>query len=266
MWPFKRKSTPKQPRRPVKSDVLFPLDRVPVPFPDDISELSVLKHHATRALCGVLMSTHSECRSPHPFCGPTGPNPTQLIAQPINQVSPNGPVLAIYIGKAVNHPDFPMDRPVEPFDGAVSLEYAESTPHRKLVVNLNTDGTYTALYGPILNPIEGNYATGSIDGSSARLLYSNPEPQHAKWQYRESEIPEGDTVPEYHCLRVHGWWWVVEVDRSQGLVQQVAGLEVTDDPEHNYGIHSRPHAMYATDPRDNSEWAKVIRENCPVIM
>ena len=64
---------------------------------------------------------------------------------------------------------------------------------------------------------------------------------------------------------VHGQWWIVDADREQGLVQHIASLSVADDPEHNFGIHSREATIYATDPRDNSEYSKVIRENLPVM-
>ncbi len=259
MWPFKRKTTPKQ--QPFQ-----PERKTPVPFSDDLSDPFVLRHHALRALCGALMDRHSECRSPHPFCGNITAHVTQLIANAVEQVSPYGPVLAIYTSKAVDNLEYTPGQPREPLDGAVSLEYAENIPGRKLVVNPNTDGTYTALYGPILDPVEGHYATGSIDGNAARTLNCNPEPQHTKWQYWERKLPGVDIVPEYRCLCVHGSWWIVEADRSHGLVQHVASLEVADNPEHNFGIHSRQHAMYVTDPWDDSEYAKVIRENLPRTM
>ena len=127
------------------------------------------------------------------------------------------------------------------------------------------DGTYFATHGPILNPVEGDYTTGRIDHSATRTFYSNPEPRHTKWQYWECELLNEDIIPEFRCLMVHGECWVVDADREQGLVQQVAGLSVVDSPEHNFGIHARENAIYETHPHDNSEYAKVIRENCPVI-
>ncbi len=212
------------------------------------------------------MNRHSECRSPHPFCGNVHAEPARLIAQPVNQVNPDGvPVLAIYLSRATESIAPADGEQIEPFNGAVSLRYIEKIPYRKMVVNLNADGTYTAYYGPILNPVEGNYATGSIDPDAARALLCDPKPQHARWEYWESKLSNPEFYPEYRCLIVHGQCWVVEADLSQGLVQQVAGLEIIDHPDHNFGIHSCPNAMYSTNPNDDSEYAKVIRENCPVI-
>lgn len=268
MWPFKRKTAPNQPRRSTQYDVLVPPDRVPVPWSDDISDLSVMRHHTIRVLCGMFMGRHTDCQSPHPFCGSaTHSNPGRLIAQPINQVDNNDqPVLAIYLCRATESIITAEDEQITPFDGAVSLKHLDNIPYRKMVVNPNADGTYTALYGQILNPVEGNYATGSLDpANEIRHLLCNPEPRHTKWEYYERQIPDGDTIPEYRCLIVHGECWVVEADPEHGIAQQVAGLTITDDPEHNFGIHSRPNARYTTTPDDDSELAKVIRENCPII-
>ena len=67
-------------------------------------------------------------------------------------------------------------------------------------------------------------------------LYLNPEPEHAKWEYYESGVTEGQrVVPEFHCLMLRGEWWVVDVDRERGMYQQVAGLEFADSPSHVYG-------------------------------
>ena len=266
MWPFKRKCEPKQSRRSARSDVLFPPDRFTVSFSDDITDMDVLKRHAVRALCGMFMDRHSACRSPHPFCGNVHAEPAKLIAIPVNQNNADGtPVLAIYLSRATESIAPAAGEQITPFDGTVSLQYIEKIPHRKMVVWPNNDGTYTAYYGPILNPVEGYYATGSIDQDAVRLLLCDPEPKHARWEYWPSELSNDEYYPEYRCLIVHGQCWVVEADLNQGLVQQVAGLEITDHPGHNFGIHSRPNMLYSTNPRDNSEYAKVIRENCPVI-
>ena len=266
MWPFKRRSTPKQPSRSARSDLLFPPDHYRIPWSDDITDLAVLKYHTVRVLSGMFMNRHTECRPPHPFCGNfINTSPARLIAQPVNQIGPDGPILAIYTSRATESITPAEGGQITPFDGATSLRRIESVPYRKLVVNPNADGTYTALRGPILNPVEGDYATGSIDPDAARALLCDPEPQHARWEYWESELSDPEFYPEYRCLIVHGQCWVVEADLNQGLCQQVAGLEITDHPEHNFGIHARPHAMYSTNPSDDSEYAKVIRENLPVI-
>ncbi len=259
MWPFRRNSATKQ--QPLQQG------RVAVPFPPNIADPPVLKHHALRALCSVFMSRHPSCRSPHPFCGDISTTVVELIANVVRQVNENDgtPLLAIYLSKAV-HPALPEGEQIHPLDAAISMNYAEGTPHRKLVVRPAADGTYFADYGPILNPVEGDYATGRIDRNAVRTLHCNPEPRHTKWQYWECELLNEGIIPEFRCLMVRGEWWIVDADREQGLVQQVAALSVADDPEHNFGIHAREGAFYATDPRDNSEYARVIRENLPSSM
>ena len=255
MWPFKRNSTKKQPLQQ---------GLTAVPFPPDIFDLPILKRHAVRALCGVFMDRHSNCKSPHPFCGDISTTVVQLIANAVTQIDENDgtPLLAIYLSKAV-HPAPPEGEQIHPLDAAISIDYAEEIPYRKLVVQPTNVGTYSVNYGPILNPVEGDYATGRIDRGATRILHCDPEPPHTKWQYWECELLNENITPEFRCLVVHGECWVVDADRVQGLVQQVAGLSVANNPEHNFGIHARENAFYATDPRDNSEYAKVIRENLP---
>ena len=124
-------------------------------------------------------------------------------------------------------------------------------------------GAYQAMYGPILNPVEGDYSTGSIDPANARPINCNPEPRHCRWQYWESGLTKGDwLVPRFHCLQVSGEWWVVEVAGAHGMAQQVAALDFADNPEHNFGIHEKKEGtiyLNRTDPE--SEYSKVLREN-----
>ena len=260
MWPFKKKNVATAPKQFLTSR------QYAVPFLDDLSEPAILKNHAVRALCGAFMDRHSKCLSPHPFCGDINSHPVILIANAIRQISPDGPVLAIYLSRATD--EFiarPGTGTIDPLEGAVSFRYLDEAPYRKMVVNLANDGTYLAYYGSILNPVDGDYSTGGIDPSTARLLHCNPEPQHTEWQYWESRIPVDEFVPRYHCLVVHGQCWVVEVNPSQNIYQQVAGLSISDNPNHNYGIYQmNPGDILAIDPTDDSEYAKVIRENCPV--
>ena len=257
VWPFKRHRESKPTATRGQSPARFG-----IPFTDDISDPTVLRRHAVRALCGAIMGRHSGCRSPHPFCGDISQQVVMLMADAVNQIDPDGrPVLAIYLSRATESTKPPEDGMIDPLDGAVSLTYTESVPFRKMVVSPTNDGIYLAHYGPILNPVERNYTTGSVDPNAARTLVCDPEPRHARWQYWESELSDGDFLPEYHCIVVHGQCWVVEADPPRGLAQQVAGLEIADDPHHNFGIHSRRDVVYATDPTDESEYAKVIREN-----
>ena len=149
-------------------------------------------------------------------------------------------------------------------DLTMRMTPSQPTPNRKIVVAPPQGGTYPVLYGPILNPVEGDYSTGSIDSDNARSFNCNPEPRHCRWKYWESGLTKGDwLVPRFHCLQAFGEWWVVDVDRTHGLAQQVAALDFADNPEHNFGIHSRKEAaLYATGDPD-SEYTKVIQENLP---
>ena len=255
LWPFRWRDDSRD--RPGQG-------RVVVPFPDDIAEISVLKHHGLRVLCGFLMARHSACRSPHPFCGNAVNAETvlQLIAHVIPQEGEADGRLfpTIYLTRAKSGvPDTGDLR--EPIDYISHLGYAEETPGRKLVVGLISDGAYSVQYGPILNPTVGDYSTGRLDPDNYRTLDCNPEPMHTKWQYWESELTaEQHVVPELRCLLLRGEWWIVDADRERGLVQQVAALTLADDPTHNWGIHTRTNAIYAT-PNDGSEYARVLEEN-----
>ena len=63
--------------------------------------------------------------------------------------------------------------------------------------------------------------------SPTELLQLDPEPAHAKWEYYESQVAEGQAmVPEFHCFMLRGGWWVVDIDRERGMYQQVAALGI----------------------------------------
>ena len=228
-WPFRKQGTHRPPERTV------------VPFSSDIEELPVLKRHALRALCAMLLDRHTACRSHHPFCGniTDGVPPIQLIAHSILQVGEDdgGFLIAIYLSRAQAE-DVPEDSAglVDPMGYTANLKYADKTPFRKLVVQQTSDGTYVVQYGPILNPVEGDYSTGRIDQDNVRWLYwCDPEPAHTRWQYWESQLSaEQQVVPEFKCLMLRGEWWVVDSDRAKGLAQQVAALTVADNPNHNF--------------------------------
>ncbi len=235
-------------------------------FPPDVGEIAVLKYHGLRALCGAFMGRHSACRSPHPFCGemPDPGNSLQLIAHVITQMSQSDGTLfpAIYLCRSEIKKSGDDIGELGPMEFALSMDYADETPNRKMAVNLVSDGTYLVQYGPIVNPVERDYSTGRLDQNSVRELYCNPEPSHTQWHYWESELSAEQTVvPEYRCIQSGGQWFVVDVDRNRGLAQQVAWLQVADDPEHNFGIHSRP-GVYVHN-NDASEYSKVINENLP---
>ena len=195
------------------------------------SELPYIKHHALRALCGLLMDRHSDCQV-CPFCGDSDAM-IQVIVRVEGQVDAvsKAPVVALYFCKATEVVGDNMD-PVR--DWAFRVGYAESTPFRKAVVNLLGDGSYFAEYGPIANPTEGDYSTGQLDRTAPTYSFRCvPEPTHTQWHYWESELTANQrTVPEFLCLRLRGEWWVIDRDIEESGVQQVAALTVADNPAH----------------------------------
>ena len=251
-WPFGKRGNPDTPNT-----------RKAIPFSGNLDDIAVLKYHGLRALSGALMDVHSACRSPHPFCGEAMQLPLQFIAHAIGQTNAGdgNKLVSIYFTQAVSNPDPTAPEPATALELAASLGYAETKPGRKIVVNFLDDGTYVGQYGSIVNPVEGDYSTGRLDTDDARTLYCDPEPSHAKWQYWDGELTaEQRVVPEYRCVRTATEWLIVDFDRERGLAQSVALLEVTDNPNHNYGIHNNPDAVYALND-DGSEWAKTVKEN-----
>ena len=252
LWPFRKTKEPAW---------------VVVPYPDDIEDVPVYKQHTLRALCGAFMGRHTACRSPHPFCGSPGEFAVQMIVHAIIQRTLDGdPVLALYFSKAEAPQQLSSgDEPIDPIKYATALEYAELTPIRKAVVSLMSDGTYVASYGPILNPVEMDFSTGSIDYDAARTLYCDPEPAHAGWKYWESGLSTKQTViPEFHLLWTRQEVVVVDVDRLQQASQHVATLKIADNPDHNWGIHDpRKRGSIWEYSRNGSEWSKTLEENSP---
>ena len=243
-----------------------------IPFPADIEEIPSMKHHGLRALCGALMDRHSSCLSPHPFCGPQGHRQEgdtliQVIAHAIPQSYPDGrSLLAIYLCRAKSGISSTNTGLVDPLDYAVRLTYLDTTPSWKMLVDLMEDGNYIVRFGSITNPVEGDFSTGRVDEESMRTLHSIPEPAHAKWEYWESVITEGQRViPEFHCLQVKGEWWIVDADRERGMYCQMAALEFADNPEHNWGIYKPDRSGYYFNPNDGSEYSKMLYENLPLI-
>ena len=241
-------------------------------FNGDLEDFTVLRHHATRALCGALMDRHTACKSAHPFCGPghqrNGDTPQQLIVDVIPQGStPTGGAnrIGIYMCPASATPSGEENEDIVKY--VVRLVPTQPVPNRKLVVFPPENGIYQAMYGPILNPVEGDYSTGSIDTENSRPLRCDPEPKHCRSQYWDSGLDKGDwLVPRFHCLQVFGAWWVVEVDQVRSVAQQVAALDFADNPDHNFGIHMRQEAVYARAQDDDSEYSKVLRENLPELL
>ena len=240
------------------------------PFGGDLEDFTVLRHHAIRALCGALMDRHTACRSPHPFCGQpghqqNGDTPMMLIAEAIPQgstTSTRGPDrIGLYLCPASAVEDTGEEQDIMKF--IIRMTPTQPAPTRKLVVFPPEGGTYKAMYGPILNPVEGDYSTGSIDPDNSRPIKCNPEPRHCRWQYWESRLAKGDwLVPRFHCLQVFGEWWVVDVDGKRGLAQQVAALDFADNPEHNFGIHEKKEpTIYVNRGDPESEFSKVLGEN-----
>lgn len=247
LWPFSRnKSGPTNPQ--LDRNLASTLDSRPcvhaytnppiVPFPDDVAELPQLKHHALRALCGALMDGHSQCYVPgHPFCSGWIADPRRtgtLIAEVACQkdLDDDSYLVAIYLTRAISRMPA-TDEPVAQMDYVMSLDFADTVPDRKMVVQLLANGHYLADYGPILNPVERDYSTGRLDREHSVLLYCDPEPTHAQFTYWPSGVTEGQVVvPQFKCLMENGQWWIADVDHDRKCGQQVAGLEVADNPEH----------------------------------
>ena len=234
-WPFGRR--PKRAQQEQQSGG----PPVVVPFPSDTFELPQAKYHGLRVLCGLLMDRQSSCQQQHPFCGPPpGPEEnsqiTTIAYATSQQDAVNGdPVIALYLCRAIRAPKYtnPEDA-IDPLEYVAMLTPRDTVPNNKLVVNLLDDGHYTGEFGLISNPVEGDYSTGRIDrGAPTEAFYLDPEPAHAKWEYYESQVTEGQAVvPEFHCLMLRGEWWVVDVDREREMYQQVAALEFADNPNH----------------------------------
>ena len=210
-----------------------------VPFDGDIKDTATLKRHAVRALCALLMDRHDSCDSEHPFCGPdihrrNGDTPRQLVAHPIPQQGPLGEdLLAIYLCMATGDTSEGI---LDPLEYTAGLACTARTPHRKVVVRLREDGSYTILSGPVLNPVASDHSTGALDRRDARHTISHPEPDYAGWEYYDPQLAKGPlrVIPELHCLQVFGEWWVVDVDRETGAYQQVAALTVGNNPGHEF--------------------------------
>lgn len=238
-----------------------------VPFSDDIQNLPVLKRHTLRALVGILADRHDRCRSPHHFCGEIQGREgmVQFVAESALQKSPDGDwVIGIYLTPARSGMSVEETRACQvPFEYVANLMTAEDKPSRKLVVQPLSDGTYTATYGEIVNPTVGDYSTGALNwDGDVRKFRCNPEPEHAGWHYFDSPLDDNQlVVPRYLCAMVGQHWLIADVDVQNG-VAEVAHLELTSWPEHNYGIY-KPEAQNCTYivSQSGSEWSRVVDEN-----
>ena len=150
---------------------------------------------------------------------------------------------------------------------------AGPVPDTKLVVEAPVAGVYPVMFGPITNPVEGDYSTGRLDRERARPVNDcNPEPRHCWWRYWEFQgsdyNEEGQLViPRLLGLQVNGEWWIASGYNDGSAVQQVAGLEVTDSPRHNFGIYTedfrRKHKDALIMSTGNNEYSKILAENLP---
>lgn len=245
----------------------------PPSFAEDITDVFVLRRHAIRALAGTLMERHSACRSPHPFCGRTGhqkdgDTEQLLIAEAIPQKSPEAAkpdIIGIYLIHATvdRAPDGPKYNVPEYM---ARMRPAKPVPSYKLAVGPPTDGLYPVTFGPILNPVEGDYSTGSVDRANARLFNVDPKPKHCRWEYWPTGVKSAEKVaPRFNCLQVLGEWGIVEPDTGQ----LVAAVEYADNPSHNFGLHDKDGDIfkyrsrgihYIAAPAD-SELSKVLRDH-----
>ncbi len=243
-WPFQNRSTTTrgypivgvEPHTSLGSDIYVTTFPPVVRFPNDVSELPNLKAHALRALCGAMMDRHTDCELGHPFCFDLEkvPGTITLIAEVACQVidGDGSFLVAIYLSQAVSRlPE--SAEPFAPMDYIVCLDFSGPLPDRKMVVHLLANGDYLAQYGPILNPVPKDHSSGRLDWDNSVSLYCDPEPSHSTFTYWPSGLSEGQqVVPQFKCLMLRGEWWIVDYDGDKGGGQQVAGLEVTDNPIH----------------------------------
>jgi hypothetical protein len=272
MWPFKKTTQSVRQQTPTRG--LGTDAHLPIQFSDDLTDTAVLKRHALQALCGAMMSVHSQCRSPHPFCGADAisrqGDVINVIAHATRQVNYDSgdELLSIYLVRAESSRQPGSDDLPWQVNYALSLEPVEKTPYRKMAVMPSRAGGYVAQYGMIANPVEGDYATGSLERETARVLYCNPRPKHVKWEHEAIVLGDDEHVATFLCFMYAKVWHVVDTGMRDGqpMFHYVARANVGDDPDHNFGIYSgHPRDVYGIDPRDDSEYAKVIRENCPTI-
>ena len=214
-----------------------------VPFPGDIEDTATLKYHGVRALGAFLMERHSACHQEHPFCGPlghfkNGDTPAQLVAHIIPQMTESGDdLIAIYLCKAEGGITSTNEANLDPFEYTAWLNCIDPPPRRKIVAQLQSDGSYLLHYGPVLNPVEDDHSTGRIDTSRSWYSTGNPEPPGMKWEYRKIEIAGGKlrVVPSFRCLQVFGEWWIVDTDGEKRAYQQIAAFDYADNPNHDLG-------------------------------
>ena len=223
-------------------------ERQTLSFDKDFLDPGVFRHHALRILCGAFMDRHSDCRSPHPFCGPghrgSGDVVNLMIAHAMPETSgeTRDEVIGIYLcrASATSLEGIKVD---DYLNLSTRLEHADSAPVRKLLSVPPADGKFSVLCGPLLDPVKGEFMKGNIDPDNVRTYICDPEPPHCRWQYWDTELTadlawEGRLAPTYHCIQARGEWWVFEIDYEHGEARIAAVTELADNPEHNYGIHN----------------------------
>ena len=131
LWPFGKLETSR-----TQSATTVPNNPVITDFPGDLEDTQTLKYHGIRALCGMLMDRHDDCRSSHPFCGPNVHRqnediPHKVIAHIIPQggeLSAKADVIAIYLCNAVS--GIPNEGENDPLEFVAHMLCAETTPSR----------------------------------------------------------------------------------------------------------------------------------------
>ena len=252
LWPFQRQEneedpdilpTPASTSSTAETESEAAETVTTIPFSGDIEDTATIKYHGARALGAFFMDRHSACREKHPFCGPqghykNGETPAQLVAHVIPQMNESGDdLIAIYLCKAEGSISSTGGGTLDPFEYTAWLNCIEPESRRKLVVQLQSDGSYRLHYGPVLNPVEDDHSTGRIDTSQSWYSSCNPEPPAVKWEYRDIGIADGKlrVVPSFRCLQVFGEWWVVDTDGERRAYQQIAAFDYADNPNHDLG-------------------------------
>ena len=74
-------------------------------------ELPYIKHHGLRALCGLLMDSHSACTADHPFCRFPADSTFQFIVHVDGQTEgrTGEPVVALYFCQAASPSGYEAD-------------------------------------------------------------------------------------------------------------------------------------------------------------
>ena len=212
------------------------------PFDGDIFDPVAFRYHALRILCGALMDRRSDCKYPHPFCGPShqevGDTPYLMIVHAIPGIDAVGlaECINLYLCRAT--PSSLKDLVVGDYPGlAASLVCLDRVPIRKIIASGLINDTYLAHCGPVLNGRPKDHFTGNLDTSLALIYVCSPEPTHCKWEYTHTPPPDtpiwkGPATSTYLCIQAFGEWYVFDSDYRSPEPRFAARLQLADRSDH----------------------------------